>query len=215
MPAPISLPDFFESLRIEAGYRFYLPGLRQHSRTRGGEVLTSVLGRPLWQGTVTAIAKSRPETAALQAMIEDIDQTGKPFLVRSMPGCAPAADPNGALILTATPTILEVMPDNTRLQITGLPVGYRLQRGDFLSFMYGSDPVRFALHRITNALSVAGPEGGATVSLAPHIRPGATVGTAVRFHRPICKAVIVPDSISWPDYTGMGRVSFDFIQTLR
>jgi hypothetical protein len=85
-----------------------------------------------------------------------------------------------------------------------------------LGFQYGSNPVRYALHRIVVGGTAA--SGGLTplMEVVPKLRPGAVAGLPVSLIRPACKARLSPN----PSY-GAGRqalsrgASLDFIQTLR
>lgn len=212
----LSLSEFFDGLRIQS-VSFHLPGTRQHSRTAGGEVLSAVLGNSLWQGSITVTPGYHRDMAAVQARVELLDQAGDPFLVHSMPIWTPRYDPDGSIIAGYSPTIENLNPNNRRLLIAGLPPGYRLQAGDFLSFEYGENPTRYALHRVVGPTRTANSEGNMNqIDVLPHIRPGATVGTGVTLVKPVCKAVMVPGSIRWPSSSALitDGLSFDFIQTL-
>lgn len=211
----LTLTQFFGPLVKEVGARFYLPGARQNSRTAGGEVLSAVMGNSLWHGEVSAVAQGRQAVETLQAQFEYIDQTGESFLVHPRL-CSPAADPGGSKLASAAPTIYALPSDAFKIRLDNLPDGYTLKRGDFLSFQYGTDPTRYALHRVYSS-SVSADSAGRTpqITVVPHIRPGAVVGAAVTLIKPVCKAVIVPGSISWPGNSSLERVSFEFIQTLR
>ena len=212
----LSLADFFDGLHIQS-VSFNLPGTRQHSRTAGGEVLSAVLGNSLWQGTITIAPGYHRDIAAVQARIEQLDQAGEPFLIHSMPIWSPRHDPIGVILSGHSPVIENLNPNNYRLAIGGLPEGYRLEAGEFLSFAYGSNPARFALHRIVGPARTANAQGVMTqIDVRPHIRPGAQVGAAVQLIQPVCKAVMVPNSVRWPSASAVitDGLSFDFIQTL-
>ncbi|WP_294932170.1 hypothetical protein [uncultured Paracoccus sp.] len=210
MADPLSLSDFFDTFRATVDSRFYLPGVRQHSRTGSGEVLSSVLGHQLWRGEVTAYVRGRRAVAALQAQIEELDRAGDPFLIHPFP-CGNAHDPDGSIIAGHNPEIAAVSSDRIRLR--NLPSGYRFQRGDFLSFAYGSNPVRYALHRVMDLTSTG---LGSGMRVSPRPRPGVAIGAPVTLYKPVCKAIIEPGSIQWPDYGSVvaGTISFRFIQTL-
>ncbi|MFE3839624.1 hypothetical protein [Pseudogemmobacter sonorensis] len=217
MADPLTLAEFFSGLKISK-VSFHLPGVRQHSRTAGGEVLSAVIGASLWRGTVTLAAGYHRSISAVQAVLEDLDRAGDPFLAHAMPVWAPAYDPTGSILNGYTPVLSSVAGDNHRCALSGLPPGYRLAQGEMLAFTYGTGPVRYALHRV-RSLSVAASQAGTTglFDVVPHIRPGWATGTAVTLIRPACKAVILPGSIRWPNSAPLisEGISFDFIQTLR
>lgn len=214
MAEPLSLAEFWGPLVKEAGATFYLPGVRQHSRTAGGEVLSAIMGVSLWQGEVTAIARNRRAAEALQAQIEDLDRAGDPFLIHPRI-CGPAHDPDGSIAAAHNPVIGSLHANNRQLRIDGLLPGYQLQLGEFLSITYGTNPLRHGLHRVQTLLATANGQGRITVQVTPHIRPGAVVGAAVTLYKPVCKAVIKPGSIQWPGNAAQTRLRFEFIQTLR
>lgn len=214
MADPLSLASFWAGFRVTAGSRFYLPGTRQNSRTADGGVLTAVLGASLWRGDVTAYPGSRSALIKLQVQVEALDQAGDPFLAHAYP-CAPAYDPGGTIVSAASPVLHSIASDNRRIRISGLPEGYRLARGEMLAFPYGSNPVRYAMHRIVSATVQASSAGQTPLfEVTPHIRPGATIGAAVTLYKPAFKAVIVPGSIQWPQLGDL-TLSFQIIQTLR
>lgn len=217
MTDPIALADFFDDLIVQVGAKFFLPSVRQSSRTRGGDVLTASMGASLWQGSVVAVAAGRRDTAALQAQFEYLEETISPFLIHPTLICVPAYDPTGEILGSAVPVIQSLSSDDRhKLRLGGLPPGYRLRRGEMLGLTYGSDPTRYALHRIyTPTVTASGSGVTPQFTVVPHIRPGALVGARVTLHRPVCKALIVPGSIDWPSNSAIGQLGFSFIQTLR
>ncbi|MFE3839626.1 hypothetical protein [Pseudogemmobacter sonorensis] len=214
---PLPLAEFFSGLKISK-VSFHLPGARQHSRTAGGEVLSAVIGASLWRGTVTLAAGYHRSISAVQAVLEDLDRAGDPFMVHAMPIWAPAYDPTGAIIAGASPVLQAVAGNNRQISLSGLPAGYTLARGEMLAFAYGSNPTRYALHRVRSLTVVASGAGTTPLfDVVPHIRPGWVTGATVTLIRPSCKAVILPDTIRWPssDPAVSEGIAFDFIQTLR
>jgi len=145
-----------------------------------------------------------------------MDQPGATFLCNDPRQIGPASDPTGSILGSRTVTVHSVASNLRELRLTGLPSGYVLSAGDMLGFQYGSNPVRYALHRI--AVDGTASSGGLTpfIEIVPNLRPGAVAGLMVSLIRPACKARLMPE----PNY-GSGRqalsrgASFDFIQTLR
>lgn len=103
MADPLPLADFFGGLQVEAGSRFYLPGVRVQSRDRGGQVHGAIIGNSLWQGSVTAVTRSVRALLALQARMELLDRTGGSLLAHAMPVCGPLSDPDGSKLGAAEP----------------------------------------------------------------------------------------------------------------
>jgi len=210
---PLSLGNFFGGLPV-AECSMDLPETRAHTTTRGGEVRTAEVANRLWRGSVTTPAQTHTEAEALKARLHLLRNAGGSFFVFNPAKPAPAHDPDGAVLGAATPTIHTL--DHREMRITGLPAGYVLAAGDYLSFAYG-DPARYALHQIVTATVTANGSGLTPLfEVVPNIRPGATTGLTVVLIRPFCKALILPQR-SRP---GLSRglhtsgLAFDWGQTL-
>lgn len=117
----------------------------------------------------------------------------------------------------ATVTLNAVHPNRREIRLAGLPAGYALRRSDALAFSYGTNPVRFARHRIV-APAVAAANGLTPfLEVVPNLRPGFAPGTAVSLLAPACKAVLLPGSAEPGRLRQRMTVgaSFKWIQTLR
>lgn len=213
---PLSLADLFDLLPIGSCTPPKLSATLQQNRTRGGDVLTAGGGSRLWRGTVNIARLYHRQADALLALLSVVEDEGGSFMFRHPAFIGPADDPSGAKLGTLAPKIMNVATNSRDLRISGLPSGYLLSRGDFLSFTYGTNPVRHALHQVVSANVAAGAGGQALVEVTPHIRPGFTVGADVRLVRPQAKAVIIPGTFAPGTSAGVFTtgISFDFTQTL-
>lgn len=214
---PLSRPAFFNGLRVTS-VRFYLPETLEMNRTEGGAVILADRGARLWHGEVTLTPGAHADIAADDAILSVLRQAGRPFYAYDPRLAYPRLDPTGALLGSATPTLSAVASNNREATIAGLPVGYTLSRGDMLSYPYGSDPTRVALHQIVTGGQAGGDGTLAGVEVTPHIRPGYSIGAAVTLIRPYCRAVYLPGS--YQPSSGYSRragsaISFSIIQTLR
>lgn len=213
---PLSLAGFMDLLSVQRVSMSLGESVIQ-STTRGGEILRSDIGARLWGGTVTVAPSTRAEMDQQVALAEALLEAGGSFMIARKSRIGPQYDPTGAILAAATPVINAISADRRDLSIGGLPGGYVLTRGDLVAFSYGTDPVRYALHRVLVTRSASGPGNLTQLSLAPLIRPGATTGAAVTLVRPFCKAVVVPGSFT-PDFEGADLsegFSFDWRQALR
>jgi hypothetical protein len=212
---PLTFAQFLGALRVEE-VTFRLSHPQEHTRLADGTVISASLGASLWKGSIRLAQANHPRHAEMEALIGLMDQPGATFLCHDPRQIGPASDRTGSILGSAVPTIHSVAANLRELRITGLPSGYVLAAGDMLGFQYGSNPVRYALHRI--AVGGTAASGGLTplLEVVPNLRPGAVTGLTVSLLRPACKARLLPD----PSY-GSGRqalsrgASFDFIQTLR
>lgn len=214
---PLSSADFFEWLPLSS-VSFHLPGAYESAETGAGEAITAALGSRLWEGSVTLGKMSYAEIARAEVYIAALQHPGRGFMAYDRRRPAPSGDPDGAILGGIVPTIASLAGNNKEMSLGNLPAGYVLQVGDYLGFSYGSSPERHALHRVVS-LEVVADELGVTpvFEVTPHIRPGASIGSAVRLIRPACKAIIVPDSFD--PGTNARRITegmkFRFKQTLR
>jgi hypothetical protein len=131
---------------------------------------------------------------------------------------APLLDPNRTGLAGFNPVIHNLPgADPREMQVSGLPAGYVLSAGDYLSFSYGSSPVRLALHRVVSGVTTVGTGITPLFEVMPAIKPGAVVGAAVNFYRPFCKAVIVAGSVqpTRTRHTISEGLRLAYVQTVR
>ena len=214
---PLPLATFADSLLVSQN-SFQLPEQVQMSRTAGGEQLSSDLGERLWTGKIVLGRMTKAEAGRPEVLIDLIRQTGRSFLMYDRYRTNPLLDPLGTVLGAASVTILALGGDARELSLTGLPVGYTLSAGDYLSFAYGSSPVRQALHRVVNTTVVANGSGQtALFEVTPALRPGSIATAAVQLKKAFCKAVAVYGSIEEAQrYATMTEgLAFSWVQSLR
>lgn len=212
---PLSYAQFLGALRVEE-VTFRLSHPQEHTRLGDGTVISASLGASLWIGTIRLAQANHPRHAEMEALLGLMDQPGATFLCNDPRYVGPASDPTGAFLGSRTVTIHSVAGTMRELRLAGLPAGYVLSVGDMLGFEYGSNPVRYALHRIV--VGGTATSGGLTplIEVVPNLRAGATAGLTVSLIRPACKARLLPEPSYGSGRQGLTRgASFDFIQTLR
>jgi len=215
---PLPLATFADTLLV-AEASCYLPEQIVQSRTAGGEQLTADMGERLWTGRITLGPMTRTEFGRPDVLISLLRQAGRPFLMYDRRRPNPLADPNGTILGAASVTILALGGDPRELSLAGLPAGYTLSAGDYLSFAYTTLSVtRQALHRVVETTVVANGSGQTPLfEVHPPIRPGAAAAAAVTLRKPFCKAVMVAGAAS--EATGRNTLyeglSFDWVQSLR
>jgi hypothetical protein len=212
---PLTHAQFLGALRVEE-VTFRLSHPQEHTRLGDGTVISASLGASLWTGTIRLAQANHPRHAQMEALIGLMDQPGATFLCHDPRYLGPASDPSGSILGNRTVTIHSVASTMRELRLTGLPASYVFTSGDMLGFQYGSNPVRYALHRIVVGGTASSTGLTPLMEVVPTLRPGAVAGLTVSLIRPACKARLLPE----PTY-GAGRqalsrgASFDFIQTLR
>ena len=215
---PAGLDVFFSKLPIQSAE----PDLQdsyEAEETGRGEIITTEMGERLWQMTVNLRPMEYDEAEEIQALIRMFRRAGATFLAYPIPRMYPRFDPNGSAILSSgLQPVLHTVGANMRdIRIGGLPPGYRLAGGDFISWAYGSNPTRNALHQVVGA-TVSAASNGITPNLEvnPPVRLGYETPQNVAITRPRMKALILPGSASPAKMAGMWATgaSFTIRQTL-
>lgn len=214
---PLSLATFVDTLLCQS-VSCDLPELVEQSRTAQGEQLMADMGERLWTGRINLGNMKRTEVGRPEVLIQVVKQ-GKTFHCYDRRRMYPLLDPTGSILGAASVTILALGGDPREMSLAGLPAGYTLSAGDYLSFAYTSLSItRQALHKVVDTTVVANGAGQTPLfEVVPPIRPGAAAAAAVTLKKPFCKAVMVAGSASPSDgrstmYEGLG---FDWVQTLR
>lgn len=211
---PVDLDDFFADIPIQTA----VPDLGEAlevSETGGGELITADVGVRLWRMDVTLRPGSYREIEAIKAKLNMLRYAGRSLMVHSIPVLAPAYDPTGSILGASTVTVSAA--SSREISLSGLPVGYQLKAGEFLSFSYGSSPTRFAMHQLAEDATANGSGNMSLVEVVPHIRTGWVVGTNVRLINPQFKAIVMPGSTVAPSIAQQFSTGLRFSvqQTLR
>ena len=213
---PLTAALFADILPIRE-LTFDIPEALELSETGSGEVLRADLGTRLWRGTVALGDMTSAETDDVMAMLDVLRRANGSFMIYDARRPGPRLDPTGTTLGAGSPTLMAISANLRDIRLQALPASYRLRRGDYLAFSYGTNPVRFALHRIAQHSTANASGETGWIEVSPSIRPGAVVGTVVSLLKASCKAIVVPGSVN----PGRSRatlttgVSFDFLQTLR
>ncbi len=188
---PLAITQFFNLLPIEQ-ITFDCPEQNQESQTGQGERISAALAPMLWTAEVRLGVMMMAESAQFEALLDVLRATGRTFYAYDVRRRFPMADPTGSILGSSAPVIAS-LPNAREITISGLPAGYQLTAGDYLSFDYGG---RRALHRLVSGAVASG--GGVTpvFEVTPSIRAGAAVSAPVGLIRASCKATLVAGSVS-------------------
>jgi len=118
------------------------------TRTRGGQPLSARFGDRLWRMALTMPSGYHAAHRRWQALLSLLEQPGASLLMPVRPYTGPALDPGGAALGASSPNLHTISADRREIRISGLPAGYTISAGDFLSFTYSSSPTRYALHHV-------------------------------------------------------------------
>lgn len=213
---PLTRAQFIDTLRV-ATADFELGGAVEQSRTASGEIFTAALGARLWQGKIVLADAYIADADAVHAALRRATDPDASFLLYDPFHAYPKADPTGSVLGASSVTIGTIAANNRELSLVGLPAGYVISAGDYLSFTYGSSPTRYAFHQVVTGATASGGGTTGNIEVMPAIRTGAAAGAAVTLKQPAMKAIVVPGSLSPRPARPLiaGGLSFEFQQTLR
>lgn len=126
---------------------FRLLERQEFSRTAGGSTIAKSFGSALWSMEATTKPMMRDDAMEYEAKIHSLDGSIGTFYAGDLRRVYPKAHPTGDFSESGV-AIYAVGVDSKSLQIDGLPAGFILSAGDFLSFDYGASPKSRALHQI-------------------------------------------------------------------
>ncbi|PCH71940.1 MAG: hypothetical protein COC12_07015 [Rhodobacteraceae bacterium] len=211
---PIALTEFFDTLPIQQ-VTCHLGRSVTASQTGGGDLISHQVGERLWQGQIILGKDYHRQFAAIEARIALLEESGASLLVYDTRMAGPRGDPSGALLGTSVVRIDTLDANNRDLTLKDLPAGYVISQGDLLGFSYGSNPVRYAFHRVVTG-AIAGSGGiTAKIEVIPWIRQGAATGTVVTLVKPVCKAKIMVAEYGNSTATVSTGGTLNWMQTLR
>lgn len=182
------------------------------SRQANGKTYAKDFGSALWAGEFSTVPLLNADALRFEAMLNSLDGAIGTFEAGDMRQAAqyPAAYPDGDF--DDTGTIATINANSKAISLENLPVGFKINVGCYLSFAYG---VSRALHQVMES-AIANTSGvTGEFEVRPHIRPGATIGTAVRFKQPRGIFCLVPDSIDLSMNDSVSSIiTFQAAQTL-
>lgn len=193
----------------------FMPQWRQEfSRQAGGKPRVADIGPEVWTAKISAELMLNDDAEAAAALIDKMRGSLDTFYVWNPRRQYPRRDPDGSILGSNTVTIYGLDTDTRLIRLAGLPVGYQISVGDFLSWDQGTDPnIHRCLHRFV-AAAIADSNGRiALTEVAPHIRVGASIGLTVSLKRPAAEMMIMPGTYDFPSNGPLtSAISFTAVQ---
>lgn len=171
--------DLLAGLRFQSSTPVFEALWRQEtSRTAGGVTLRRDLGPMLWRGHWLTMPMPNAAAEALEADLLSLGGGLRLFEGWDPRRYLPASDKVSAL---AGVTVSGLRSDRGALQLSGLPGGFVLTKGDWLSI---DDGTNLHLHKVLETVTAT---SGGTVPLfevMPAVRPGVSFGDSVALRYP-------------------------------
>lgn len=206
---PLTRAAFQDRLRIGNARPFALARFEEISGLGTGEIITAIIAAPKWEAEFALSSRlTYAQAAEALALLEALG-TSRTVELYDVTQPFPAADPGGALLGGASPTVSAIGTDNSSLRITGLPPAYVITIGDMISIGYSSGSRR-ALFRAGETVTASA--GGVTpmFSVAPHLPAGLSIGASVTLARPYGWFRVVPGSFDPGVSTKLGNSGVRF-----
>lgn len=186
------------------------------SRTAAGDVIRDEVAEGYWRVLVSFGRLTREELSAAEALVDILKAQQACVLITPPFNRAPKNDPDGTVLGGNTPQVSSIDRTARTIALSGLPPGYVLERGDYLSITYDSD--RWSLHKVVSKLEAANGLGFMLgLSIEPNIPRAITTPQNVRLFDPQCLAVLTPGTAT--EGSDQNRVtsgmSFELQSTLR
>lgn len=193
--ATLNLSAFFDDLPL-LEMTFALSSSIEQKSTIGGDVIVAEHGVRFWYGSATLGTLSHANHEEAMAIIRRLERPGMDFQV------SPRHFDGQGRSLTGTGGTLYSVDNGRSVRFAGMNPGKLIRRGTFFSLAYGGRP---RLHQTAEEATVNGSGIVGPVEIVPDLENGWTLGDALEFERPICHAIIVPQSVA--EVTLRGRAS--------
>lgn len=202
--------SIMEELNI-ASCSFYLNHIQEVSYGASDDVYPKDLADPLWKATLTTTKMYHDDALEIQALINTMQDQIATFLVWNPLRPYPKEDPDGSTLGDSTVTVLAKNGDNKRLSLQGLPSGYVISRGDFISLTTRG----YKLYQVVSKSITADSSGETSlIEVTPFIADAVAADDTVNLIQPAMKAMIKPgqddDLIS--SEGSFSTITFDVIQ---
>ena len=206
---PLSTAAFFDTLRL-ASFTFPPSYGQESSGTGGGKLIVKDLRPMLWSAQGATVDLSFDDFAAVSASLEAVAEAMGSFYAYDITKKYPIKDPTGS-ILGAASVIIDTITGNYSIKLSGLPAGYIVSRGDFLSW---NDGVSQMLHRAVETVTADGFGLTPLFDVRPKLSGASVTTTPVTLIKPTCEMMLVPGSFTHSDGSSvMSRIlSFQAIQ---
>lgn len=177
--------------------RFILRDRQEISRTAGGLTRVKALGPALWTGEFQTAPLVGAEARALLAWLDSLDGGAQTFTAYDVRHQFPASDPTGSHADTVQISGIS----GGAIAMKGLPAGFVLTVGDWLSFATSTGR---ALHRVAETGTANGSGVTNVFAVRPVIRGNPAPNTPVTLKQPRALWMMDPGSLRVEAVGGIG-----------
>lgn len=194
--------------------RFTLQRRQEMSRTRGGRTIVADLGPPLWRAAFRSFPLQRNGAEALLADFETLGGAVRSFYAHPAKRPIPGAYADVSGFNLASVAVRAVSTDRQRIGLDGLPVGFVLTAGDFVSVRTIAGGREFL--RLAEGGTADGAGSAPMLSASQPIRPAVAPGDPVGLVNPVAEMVLAPDTLRLEAAGGAWSVlTFETWQVIR
>lgn len=202
--------DILDGLTFSAETPPFKPMWRQEiSRTAGGVTLVKNMGPMLWQANYVTPPLTIERAGEVEADLLSLQGGIELFEGYDPRHPLPASDKVSAL---SGVTVSFISPNRERMQIDGLPVGFALSKGDWLSV---DDGANLHLIKVVEAETADGTGETGQFTVAPFVHALIETGDAVTLRYPCARWMIEKDSVQRiPRGALHDAISFSAVQVI-
>jgi hypothetical protein len=172
------------------------------------------LGSPLWWAEFSSVPVALEVADAAIADFRTLGGALQPFYLVPPTRRRPASIASDSPLGGVTVMLAEIRSDNRGIRLAGLPSGFVLTKGDYLSIRTTSTAREFLQLATGGVADVAGltPE----LEVVPWLRPSVAVGQVVDLLDPSIEMVLDPGTLDDP-YSGLSHrtIQFKAVQVIR
>ncbi len=189
---------------------FRLQRSQEISRTSGGQIQARDLAPSYWRATFLSVPLEYRDAIALRMDFETLGGALRPFNAATLGVSAPAQWSGEDL---STVTVAEISADRTGLRLDGLPAGFELTAGDYLTV---SKSGATELHGLARGGIADGAGLSPLIHVVPKLRPVVSVGDSVALQPPFAEMLLEPGTLASTRHSAAHwQVSFEAVQVLR
>lgn len=201
---PLASADFWERLRFAAPSPVFVP---QHNRKQsisgGGDVLSTIYGKPKWSVLVNLAGGRVNRNLVEEADMMHIGSRDGTILAYDIRRPFPAADPDGWKLNGMEITVLSKGSNNRSLALTGLRPEFIVTKGDKYSVLYDTDK-RF-LFEVMETTQADGTGNTAEFEVWPYLPDALAAADVVTMRKACGRFKLVAGS-----YRPSGGAAFSF-----